>query len=57
MHKPFDSDAAYPLKTWDVITRIGDTPIDDQGMVKLGPDLRVNFFYLVQNVAKTARCR
>ena len=32
---PDKSDAAYPLKEWDVITRIGDTPIDNQGMVKL----------------------
>ena len=31
----------YPLKEWDVITRIGDTPIDNQGMVKLDTDLRV----------------
>ncbi len=25
----------YPLKEWDVITKIGDTPVDDQGMIKL----------------------
>ena len=36
VHQPLRSDAAYPLKEWDVITHIGDTPIDDQGMVKLG---------------------
>ena len=46
------SDAAYPLKEWDVITRIGDTPIDNQGMVKLDKDLRVNFAYMVQRLAK-----
>ena len=51
VHRPFDSDAAYPLKEWDVITRIANTPIDDQGMVKLGADLRVNFRYLIQKVA------
>ena len=51
VHRPFHSDAAYPLKEWDVIARIADTPIDDQGMVKLGADLRVNFRYLVQKVA------
>src|SRR3984957_3057080 len=51
VHRPFHADAAYPLKEWDVITRIADTPIDDQGMVKLGADQRVNFRYLVQKVA------
>jgi S1-C subfamily serine protease len=51
VHQPYRSDDAYPLKKWDVITRIGDTPIDNQGMVKIGPDLRVNFNYLVQKVA------
>jgi len=50
VHRPFHSDA-YPLKEWDVITRIADTPIDDQGMVKLGADLRVNIRYLIQKVA------
>ena len=52
VHRPFDTDAAYPLKEWDVITRIGDTPIDDEGMIKLGSNLRVDFRYLIQNVAQ-----
>jgi S1-C subfamily serine protease len=52
VHRPDKSDAAYPLKEWDVITRIGDTPIDNQGMVKLDKDLRVNFAYMVQRLAK-----
>jgi S1-C subfamily serine protease len=51
VHEPYQSGDAYPLKKWDIITRIGDTPIDNQGMVKIGPDLRVNFNYLVQKVA------
>jgi len=47
-----DSDAAdYPLKPWDVITKIGDTPIDNEGMIKLGPNLRVRFQYLIQERA------
>jgi len=45
------------LKEWDVITRIADTPIDDQGMVKLGADLRVNIRYLIQKVAVKERWR
>lgn len=40
-----------PLKTWDVITRIGDTEIDDEGMVKVSDQLRVNFFYMIQKLA------
>jgi S1-C subfamily serine protease len=50
VHRPFDTAAAYPLKEWDIITRIADTPIDDEGMIKLGSNLRVDFRYLIQNV-------
>lgn len=49
---PYASDPAYPLKEWDVITRIGNYPIDNQGMVKLGSNLRVRFQYRVQQLAK-----
>ena len=52
VHRPDKTDASYPLKEWDVITRIGDTPIDNQGMVKIDKDLRVNFAYMIQRVAK-----
>ena len=38
-----------------MITRIGDTPIDNQGMIKLDKDLRVSFAYLVQHVAKNGK--
>ena len=51
VHEPYDRAAGYPLKEWDVITRIGDTPVDDQGMVNVRPDLRVNFRYLVQTLS------
>ena len=52
VHRPDKGDANYPLKEWDVITRIGDTPIDNQGMVKIDKDLRVNFAYMIQRLAK-----
>jgi S1-C subfamily serine protease len=52
---PARSDAGYPLKEWDVITRIGDYPVDNQGMVKLGPNLRVRFQYRVQHAAKNGK--
>jgi S1-C subfamily serine protease len=51
VHRPYKTDAAYLLKEWDVLTRIGDTAIDNQGMIKLDKDLRVNFAYLVQRLA------
>jgi S1-C subfamily serine protease len=52
VHKPFSEDANYPLKEWDVITRIGDTPVDDQGMIKVNENLRVKFQYLIEKIAK-----
>jgi S1-C subfamily serine protease len=55
VHRPDEREASSPLKEWDVITRIGDTPLDDQGMVKLGMDLRVNFRYLVQKITKNGK--
>lgn len=48
------TDASYPLKAWDIITRIGDTRVDNEGMVKVG-DLRVRFQYMLQKVAKNGR--
>jgi S1-C subfamily serine protease len=50
--EPFSDDPGYPLKKWDVITKIGAAPVDDQGMVKVGDDLRVRFEYLIQKIAK-----
>jgi S1-C subfamily serine protease len=51
VHKPYKNDSAYPLKEWDVITKIGDKPVDDQGMIRLGDDLRVRFQYEIQHIA------
>ncbi len=55
VHRPFKTDPAYPLKEWDVITHIAGTPVDDQGMIKFGSDLRLNFTYLVQRSARDGR--
>jgi S1-C subfamily serine protease len=57
VHRPDSADSAYPLKEWDVITRIGDTPLDDQGMIKLSANLRVRFHYLIQKIAKDGKVR
>jgi S1-C subfamily serine protease len=55
VHRPYLRDAAYPLKEWDVITKIGEHPIDNQAMVKLGSNLRVRFQYQVQHVARDGK--
>jgi S1-C subfamily serine protease len=55
VHRPYEGDASYPLKEWDVITRIGDTPIDNEGMVKIDKDLRVSFRYLIQKQAENGK--
>ena len=51
IHKPYLSTSSYPLKEWDVITHIGNSAIDNQGMVKLSAHLRVRFQYRVQQLA------
>ena len=55
VHRPNSTDPSYPLKEWDVVTKIGDTQIDDQGMIPLKPNLRVRFEYLVQKVTKNGK--
>ena len=52
VHRPDDGSPAYPLKQWDVITHIGDEPIDDEGMVSIRNNLRVGFGYLIQHIAR-----
>jgi S1-C subfamily serine protease len=52
VHKVDSDDPSYPIREWDVITRIGDTDIDDQGMVHQGDNLRLRFQYLVQKIAR-----
>jgi S1-C subfamily serine protease len=45
----------YPLKKWDVITKIGDKPIDDEGKIKIAENVRVGFRYLIPQVAKDGK--
>ena len=49
---PYSGDASYPLKEWDVITSIGDHPIDNDGKVAVRYDLRLSALYLVQKQAR-----
>jgi S1-C subfamily serine protease len=52
---PYRKDPTYPLQEWDVITKIGDTPIDSDGKVAVRYDLRLSALYLVQKYAKNGR--
>jgi S1-C subfamily serine protease len=52
---PGSSDPTYPLKAWDIIAKIGETEVDDQGMVTVKPDLRIKFQYLIQKIAKNGK--
>jgi S1-C subfamily serine protease len=52
VHAPFRKDPSYPLKQWDVVKKIGDAPIDDQGNIKIRDNLKVSFTYLVQKIAR-----
>ena len=51
VRQPASTEASYPLKTWDIITKIDDKTIDDQGMVNMGNNLRINFQYIIQKIA------
>ena len=55
VHEPYDAAPDYPLKKWDVITKIGDVPVDDEGMIRVNGTLRVGFLYLVQRIARNGR--
>ena len=52
--RPESDSPDYPLKAWDVITKIAGTPVDDQGMIKVG-NIRVRFAYMVQQKAEDGK--
>ena len=45
----------YPLKEWDLITKIGDHEVDNVGMVRIKDGLRLRFQYLVQKLAEDGK--
>jgi hypothetical protein len=55
VHKPNSALRDNPLKEWDLITRIGETPVDEEGEIKLNSNLRVRFTYLIQSIDKDGR--
>ncbi len=48
---PEPPDPGYPLRPFDVLTRIGDRAIDDEGMVEQEGGTRVTFLQLVPKLA------
>ena len=50
--QPYRNDPDYPLQEWDVVTKIGDMPIDSDGKVAIRYDLRLSSSYLVQKYTK-----
>lgn len=55
VHHTAGDDDATPLKKWDVVTRIGDQPVDSVGKIQAGPNLRLDFRYAVQRSAKDGK--
>jgi S1-C subfamily serine protease len=51
VREPFSNSRSYPLKAWDVLSKIGDVPIDDRGLITVDGNLRLKFEYLVQRIA------
>ncbi len=47
IRKIFADREDYPLKVWDVITKIGDIPLDQEGNVQVEDNLRLSFQYLI----------
>jgi S1-C subfamily serine protease len=44
--------AGYPFQEFDVLTRIGEHDIDNEGMVQRPGDLRVSFYSLIPTLAR-----
>lgn len=53
--RPASDAPDYPLKAWDIVSKIGATPVDNRGMVQVGPNLRLDFRYLVPKTAAGGR--
>jgi S1-C subfamily serine protease len=51
VREPARRDDSYPLREFDVITRAGDRPIDNEGMLEARPGLRGVLPYLVPVLA------
>jgi S1-C subfamily serine protease len=49
---PINDAEDYPLKPWDVITHVGEHPLDNKGNVQLEDGLKISFRYLMTDLVK-----
>ncbi len=52
---PWSTAADYPLRKWDVVTHIGEAPIDNRGNIQYDENIRLNFEYLSAKLAQDGR--
>ena len=50
--EPYSDDETYPIKKFDVITKLGDYALDRQGNVQVSNDLKLSYQYLVPRLAQ-----
>ena len=55
IHQLDEAAPGDPLKEWDVVTKIGDVPVDDQGMIRLAAGLKVEFDYMTQKLTRDGK--
>ena len=55
VHEPDSHDEAYPLKKWDVITKLGDHDVDNVFMAKVRDNLRLRFQYFLRQVVRDGK--
>jgi S1-C subfamily serine protease len=55
VNRPEGTEPGYPLRRWDVVTRIGDARIDNEGMIRISDNLRVFMQYEVQRIARDGK--
>jgi S1-C subfamily serine protease len=51
VNRPYQGGKENPLAKWDIISRIGDNKIDNEGKIIVQEDLRLHFAYLIQHLA------
>jgi len=55
VHAPDPGSPNSPLKPFDLVSKIGTNEIDNVGMVKVKDNLRLDFHYLIQKVARDGK--
>ncbi|MGO9601599.1 MAG: trypsin-like peptidase domain-containing protein [Isosphaeraceae bacterium] len=52
VREPNHRDSSYPLKEFDILTRIGTHPIDNEGMIQAQDNLRLSFLSMVPKLVR-----